>query len=76
MAYFGLVLILPLIFGELLGNWGKNVDKFLPSSAGARFAESVPDGYSLTPWWGLAVMVAWVLIGLGVSAVLLRRRDA
>jgi ABC-2 type transport system permease protein len=76
VAYFGLVLILPLIFGELLGNWGKNVDKFLPSSAGARFAESVPDGYSLTPWWGLAVMVAWVLIGLGVSAVLLRRRDA
>jgi len=76
VAYFGVVLLLPLIFGELLGNWGKNVDKFLPASAGARFAESIPEGYSLTPWWALAVLIAWVLIGLGVSAVLLRRRDA
>ena len=76
VAYFGLVLILPLIFGSLLGNWGKNVDKFLPGSAGARFAQSLPSGYALTPWWGLAVIVAWVLVGLGISAVLLRRRDA
>jgi ABC-2 type transport system permease protein len=76
VAYVGVVLILPVLFGDLLGNWGKNVGKFLPGSAGSRFAESIPDGYSLTPWWGLAVMVAWVLIGLGVAAVLLRRRDA
>jgi ABC-type transport system involved in multi-copper enzyme maturation permease subunit len=76
VAYVGIVLILPVLFGDLLGNWGKNVGKFLPGSAGSRFAESIPDGYSLTPWWGLAVMVAWVLIGLGVAAVLLRRRDA
>jgi ABC-2 type transport system permease protein len=76
VAYVALILILPVLFGDLLGNWGKNVGKFLPGSAGSRFAESIPDGYSLTPWWGLAVMVAWVLIGLGVAAVLLRRRDA
>jgi ABC-2 type transport system permease protein len=76
VAYVGLVLILPVLFGELLGNWGKNVGKFLPSAAGGRFAESIPDGYTLTPWWGLAVMVGWVLVGLAVAVALLRRRDA
>jgi ABC-2 type transport system permease protein len=76
VAYVGVVLVLPVLFGDALGNWGKNVGKFLPSSAGARFAESIPDGYSLTPWWGLAVMVAWVLLGLAVAVLLLRRRDA
>jgi len=76
VAYVGVVLILPVLFGELLGNWGKNVGKFLPSAAGGRFAQSIPDGYTLTPWWGLAVMVGWVLLGLAVVVVLLRRRDA
>jgi ABC-2 type transport system permease protein len=76
VAYFGVVLILPVLFGDLLGDWGKNVGKFLPSSAGGRFAQSIPDGYTLTPWWGLAVMVGWVLLGLAVVVVLLRRRDA
>ena len=76
VAYVGLVLVLPVLFGNALGNWGKNVGKFLPSSAGMRFAESIPDGYTLTPWWSLAVLVGWVVIGLVVATVLLRRRDA
>jgi ABC-2 type transport system permease protein len=76
VAYVGVVLVLPVLFGEVLGNWGKNVGKFLPSSAGMRFAESIPDGYSLTPWWGLVVLVGWVLLGLAVAVILLRRRDA
>jgi ABC-type transport system involved in multi-copper enzyme maturation permease subunit len=76
VAYVGVVLVLPVLFGDALGNWGKNIGKFLPSSAGMRFAESIPDGYSLTPWWGLAVLVGWVIVGLAVAVVLLRRRDA
>jgi ABC-type transport system involved in multi-copper enzyme maturation permease subunit len=76
VAFVGVVLVLPVLFGDALGNWGKNIGKFLPSSAGMRFAESVPDGYTLTPWWGLVVLVAWVLVGLAVALVLLRRRDA
>jgi ABC-2 type transport system permease protein len=76
VAYVGVVLVLPVLFGDALGNWGKNVGKFFPSSAGMRFAESIPDGYTLTPWWGLAVLVGWVLLGLVVAVVLLRRRDA
>jgi ABC-type transport system involved in multi-copper enzyme maturation permease subunit len=76
VAYVGVVLVLPVLFGDVLGNWGKNIGKFLPSSAGMRFAESLPDGHTLTPWWGLAVLAGWVLVGIAVSLVLLRRRDA
>jgi ABC-2 type transport system permease protein len=76
VAFAGVVLVLPVLFGDALGNWGKNVGKFLPGSAGMRFAESIPDGYTLTPWWGLVVLVGWVLLGVVVAIVLLRRRDA
>ncbi len=76
VAFVGVVLVLPVLFGDALGNWGKNIGKFLPSSAGMRFAESAPDGYTLTPWWGLVVLVGWVVVGLAVAVVLLRRRDA
>jgi ABC-2 type transport system permease protein len=76
VAFVGVVLVLPVLFGDALGNWGKNVGKFLPSSAGQRFAESIPDGYTLTPWWGLVILVGWVVLGLAVALVLLRRRDA
>jgi ABC-type transport system involved in multi-copper enzyme maturation permease subunit len=76
VAFVGVVLVVPVLFGDALGNWGKNVGKFLPSSAGMRFAESIPNGYALTPWWGLAVLVGWVILGLVVAVVLLRHRDA
>jgi hypothetical protein len=76
VAFVGVVIVLPVLFGDALGNWGKHVAEFLPSSAGAAFAETIPDGLSLTPWWGLVVIVGWVLIGLAVVVVLLRRRDA
>jgi hypothetical protein len=76
VAFAGVAFVVPLLFNEELGTWGQNVGKFFPSSAGMRFAESLPDGYSLTPWWGLAVLVGWVLLGLAVAALLLRRRDA
>jgi ABC-2 type transport system permease protein len=75
VAFVGVVLVLPVLFGDALGNWGKHVAEFLPSSAGSAFAQSIPDGLSLTPWWGLVVIVGWVLLGLAVAVVLLRRRD-
>jgi ABC-2 type transport system permease protein len=76
VAFVGVVMVLPVLFGDALGNWGKHVAEFLPSSAGSAFAESVPDGLSLTPWWGLVVLVGWVLLGLAAAVVLLGRRDA
>jgi ABC-type transport system involved in multi-copper enzyme maturation permease subunit len=76
VAFVGVVIVLPVLFGDALGNWGKHVAEFLPSSAGSAFASSVPDGLSLTPWWGLVVLAGWVLLGLAAAVVLLRRRDA
>jgi ABC-2 type transport system permease protein len=78
VAYFGLILVLPLLFGEALGNWGKEVAQFLPDQAGASFSTSIPESpsYSLSPWVGLLVLIAWVVLALAVAAGVLRRRDA
>jgi ABC-2 type transport system permease protein len=78
VTYFGVVLVLPVLFGDALGNWGKEVAQFLPSQAGASFATSAPEpgAYSLSPWVGLLVLVAWSVLAITVAAGLLRRRDA
>jgi ABC-2 type transport system permease protein len=77
VSYVGLILILPVLFGNVLGNWGKDLAEFLPSQAGGSFATSIPDSsYSLSPWTGLLVMVAWVVVALAIAAGVLRRRDA
>lgn len=74
-ALVGLVLVVPVLFGQLLGTWGKDVGQFLPSSAGEAFITSLPGDHMLTAWTGLGVMVAWVAAGLLTAAVQLRRRD-
>ncbi len=76
VAYFGTMVVLPVLFGAVLGNWGKHVAEYLPTQAGAAFSTSVGEPPSLAPWPGLLVMLAWVVLGLAVSATLLRRRDA
>jgi ABC-2 type transport system permease protein len=77
VAYFAVVLVLPVLFGEALGNWGKEVAQFLPDQAGASFSTSIPDSsYSLSPWVGLLVLAGWVAAALAVAAGVLRRRDA
>jgi ABC-2 type transport system permease protein len=77
VAYFALVLVIPVLFGEALGNWGKEVAQFLPDQAGASFSTSIPDSsYSLSPWVGLLVLAGWVVLALAIAAGVLRRRDA
>ncbi|UQX86914.1 ABC transporter permease [Jatrophihabitans telluris] len=76
VAYFATVLVLPVIFGNVLGTWGKNIARFMPSEAGGSFVSSVHQPELLTPWPGLAVMVAWVVVAVAVAAFLLNRRDA
>ena len=77
VTYFAIVLVLPLLFGDALGNWGKEVAQFLPGQAGASFSTSIPDSsYSLSPWVGLLVLAGWVAVALAIAAGVLRRRDA
>lgn len=75
-VYVGIVLVLPLLAGLLPGKLGKDVVEYLPSTAGQSFSTSVHTSGTLSPWPGLAVLVAWVVAALVLAAVLLRRRDA
>ena len=74
-ALLGLFLIAPVIFGNLLGNWGKDIAKFLPSG-GESFIHSYTAPKTLSPWAGLAVTVGWVVVLTGIAAIQLRRKDA
>ena len=74
-ALLGLFLIAPAIFGNLLGNWGKDIAKFLPSG-GESFIHSYTAPDTLSPWAALAVTVTWVVVLTGIAAIQLRRRDA
>jgi ABC-2 type transport system permease protein len=76
VSYLAVILVIPVIFAEAIGHWGKHVAEFLPSQAGGAFIQSIPDGTSLHPWSGIAVMVVWVVAFFAVAIVCLRRRDA
>jgi ABC-type transport system involved in multi-copper enzyme maturation permease subunit len=75
VAYIATVLVIPAIFANVLGSWGKHIAEFLPSEAGASFSTSLREPPSLAPWPGLGVMALWVVVALGVAALELRRRD-
>lgn len=76
VAYFATVLVLPVLFGNVLGNWGKNIAQFLPSEAGRSFVSSLHQPYSLAPSVGAAVLIGWVVVAVGVAVLRVRTRDA
>ncbi len=76
VSYVAAILVVPVLFGTVLGTWGKDIAEYLPSQAGASFVRSIAEPYSLAPWTGLGVLALWVLLALGVASVSLRGRDA
>jgi ABC-2 type transport system permease protein len=76
ISYLALILVIPAIFGSVLGHWGKHVAEVLPGQAGSAFITIIPDGYSLRPWPGLLVMMLWVVALTAIAALSLLRRDA
>lgn len=76
VAVVALILILPILLELVLPSWGGHIAAYLPTGAGASFSTSLAAPDALSPWTGLSVMVAWVLVGLAAAAVALRRRDA
>jgi ABC-type transport system involved in multi-copper enzyme maturation permease subunit len=76
VTYLAVILVLPLLLGNVLGTAGRHVAEFLPTTAGAAFSTSLPEGLSLHPWPGLGLMAAWVVATFVVAVVVLRRRDA
>ena len=76
VTYIAVILVVPLLVGNVLGSAGKHIAEYLPTNAGAAFSTSVPDGLSLHAVPGLLVMIAWVVAALVVAATVLTRRDA
>ena len=76
VTYLAVILVIPVIFGNVLGSWGKHVAEYLPSQAGSAFISIIPDGLSTTPWVGIGVMAGWVLAFLAVAVMCLRHGDA
>jgi ABC-type transport system involved in multi-copper enzyme maturation permease subunit len=76
VAYVAVILVLPILFSTVLGTWGKDLAEFMPTVAGGSFVRSIAEPKTLSPWTGLAVLVAWAVVGVAVAAVELRRRDA
>jgi ABC-type transport system involved in multi-copper enzyme maturation permease subunit len=75
VSYLAVILVIPVLFGNVLGHWGKNIAEYLPSSAGAAFINTIPDQPSVAPWTGLGVMALWTVLFLVVAAVRLARSD-
>jgi ABC-2 type transport system permease protein len=76
VAYVAVILVLPILFSTVLGTWGKDTAEYMPTVAGGSFIRSIADPNTLSPWTGLAVLVAWAVAGVAVAAIELRRRDA
>jgi ABC-2 type transport system permease protein len=71
----GLLLVVPVLFQVIPGHWVSTVGEYLPAAGGSSFVSTVHAPDTLSPWLGLAVLVAWVVGALLLAAVLLERRD-
>ena len=76
VATFAVVLVLPILLELVFPSWGTYIAAYLPTGAGQSFSTNLPVPHALSPWAGLAVMVAWVAAGMVGAALALRRRDA
>lgn len=75
VAYFAIIVVLPVLFANALGTWGKDVAQVLPGAAGRTFVSSIREPHTLSPWLGLLVLLAWAVSGLTVAVITLKRRD-
>lgn len=75
-ALFGLLLVLPALGDALPDSWAPHVVPYLPSNAGQQLLTVRQEAGMLAPWTGFAVFCVYLLVGIVVAAVLLKRRDA
>ena len=73
---FGLLLVLPILARFLPSDWAANVNKYLPSNAGAGIWQLDSTPNSLGPWTGFALFCGYALLALVAGAAVLRSRDA
>ena len=76
-ALFGLVAVLPYAVALLPGKIGSQLREYLPSSAGEQVWHLLHGGaYTLGPWPGLGVLVAYIAAAAIAALALIRKRDA
>ena len=76
-ALFGILMVAPGLLPLVLpSGWVDSIVPYLPSNAGDSFTAVVPKSGMLSAGNGAWVLAAWLVVLLGTSAVLLRRRDA
>ena len=73
---FGMLLVLPALASALPSPWRDRVTEYLPMPAGTEIIATVRDPHSLAPWAGLGVFAVYVVVAVGLGAVMLSRRDA
>ena len=73
---FGLLYGLTIVAGFLPGHLAAEIRKYLPENAGSDIGAVHPNAATLTPWTGFGLFCAYTAVVLGLSAWLLRRRDA
>ncbi len=76
VAFVALFLVVPILFGSVLGTFGKHVAQYLPSNAGASFANTIREQPSLGPWMGLGVLAVWLAASIVVAIWTITHRDA
>lgn len=73
---FGLVFLLPILGNLLPADWGPDVVRWLPGSAGGSLLRLTTTADQFAPWTGFAVLVGYVVVGLAAAVWRLRTRDA
>jgi ABC-2 type transport system permease protein len=68
--------VLPGVAQALPSSWSRPVEKYIPTGAGRAMANVIHDPSYLSAWWGLALLVGYVIVVLGMAFVVLHRRDA
>jgi ABC-2 type transport system permease protein len=75
VATLAVILVVPILFELVFPSWGDYIAAYLPTGAGQSFSTSLAMPHALSPWVGLGVMVAWVVVGLVAAALVLDRKD-
>jgi ABC-2 type transport system permease protein len=75
-ALFGVLFGLTLVAGFLPGNLGHQVREYLPENVASDVTSMAHQAGTLGPWTGFGLFCLYTAVALGVSAWLLRRRDA
>ncbi len=76
-TFVGVFFVLPPLMNLLPDSWSNTITPYLPSQAAAAlFRSHTPEGQTLAPWAGFAVLCGYAVVLVAVAAWQLRKRDA